>query len=549
MAPSVSLSLLQQGQQITRNDYSWTTLGTPADVTFGFRASTSTIGNEAATFGRFNPNEVLATRIALQEWTDVANIRFIDAGGSGFTDNATTLFATFNGTGTSAGHAYLPVNKNTAPTSPRATLAEPSPRRRTPTSVSAATSSRPSSTIGPRDRFVPSGDYNAGDEGVPATYQASPVHPRSAAVHDHEHFFCGQHRASYLCLGGDDCRVDPGPRRHHRRATLYGAAMTTRTGDNIYGFNSNSAIKRISDVNPQVVFTIYDNGGINMLDLSGYATNQAIDLRQGEFSNAGALIKNISIAPGTIVQNARGGSGNDAILANGSDNAIQGGPGNDLIDGGAGINTAFYSGASGNYIVTLNASTGVVTATVQDKTGVDGTDIITNIQHLRFADALVTAPRLGAAASLSEDAPAAASSPNITDLDLTQVLEAASLSPAAFSDLAQVFIATLERAPDALGLDYWAGRLVEGTSLREVAASIAGSAEARALLPATLGAGEFVAAAYNLTFGRAPDAAGLAYWQGELQSGHVSRDMSPNSRVYDLGESSRKIRSAARKSF
>jgi len=63
---------------------------------------------------------------------------------------------------------------------------------------------------------------------------------------------------------------------------------------------------------------------------------QAIDLRQGEFTTAGALIKNISIALGTIVQNAKGGIGNDAIMGNDANNAIVGGPGNDLIDGGAG---------------------------------------------------------------------------------------------------------------------------------------------------------------------------------------------------------------------
>src|SRR4051794_30115816 len=118
MPPTSSLSLIEQGQQITRNNYSWTTLGSAAAVTFGFRAFTPAARNEAATFSRFNANEVLATRIALQEWSDVANIRFIDAGGGGYTDNATMLFANFAGGPNSAGHAYLPINKNLTPTSP-----------------------------------------------------------------------------------------------------------------------------------------------------------------------------------------------------------------------------------------------------------------------------------------------------------------------------------------------------------------------------------------------------------------------------------------------
>jgi serralysin len=51
---------------------------------------------------------------------------------------------------------------------------------------------------------------------------------------------------------------------------LYGVATTTRLGDNTYGFNSNSGAQyNIRAINPQVVFTIYDNGGTNTLDLSG----------------------------------------------------------------------------------------------------------------------------------------------------------------------------------------------------------------------------------------------------------------------------------------
>lgn len=549
MAPTISLSLLQQGQQITRNDFSWTTLGSSADITFGFRASTPGSGSEAATFSRFNANEVLATRIALQEWSDVANIRFIDAGGSGYTDNATMLFANFTGGSNSAGHAYFPVNKNLAPTSPEGD-----------TWLNLTASPYNNFGFGSYDFYTivheighaiglaHPGDYNAGDEGVPATYQASAQYIQDSRQYSvMSYFFASNTGASYGAPDGTTVSASTPLLADITAAQrLYGATTTTRMGDNTYGFNSNAGDQyRISAVNPQVVFTIYDNGGINTLDLSGYATNQVIDLRPGEFSNAGALTKNISIALGTVVQNARGGAGNDAIVGNASDNAIAGGAGNDLIDGGAGINSAFYSGHSGNYIVTLRAGSGPVTATVQDKTGVDGTDIVTNIQHLRFVDTTLSAPAgaaaapagsVGSAGSGGFDAlpafaafdgvgpSAAAALADLSDLDLTQVLEAASLSPAAFSDLAQIFIASLNRAPDAYGFDYWAGRLVEGASLREVAVGIASSAEARGLLPLTLGTSEFVAASYYLAFGRAPDAAGLAYWQGVLQSGEVTRD-------------------------
>jgi serralysin len=117
-----SLSLHDQGAQITRNDFSWSTLGTPATMTYAFRASAPTSPpagvNEAVNFSRFNANEILAIKIALQEWSDVARIQFVEVGGGDFTDNATMLFSNFRTPAISSGHAYLPATSNTAPTSP-----------------------------------------------------------------------------------------------------------------------------------------------------------------------------------------------------------------------------------------------------------------------------------------------------------------------------------------------------------------------------------------------------------------------------------------------
>jgi hypothetical protein len=522
MPPTVSLSLLEQGQQITRNDYSWTqALGTPVSVSYGFRSTTpGTANNEGLTFSRFNANEIVATRIALQEWSDVANIRFIDVAGANYTDDATMLFSNFFGGPNSAGHAYLPINKNTAPTSSEGdTWLNLTSSSYNNFGFGSFDFSTIIHEIGHAIGLSHPGDYNAGDEGVPATYAASAQYIQDSRQYTTMSYFFASNTGANFTVPGVGTVAASTPLLADITAAqrLYGAATTTRTGDNVYGFNSNSGEQySISAASPQVVFTIYDNGGANTLDLSGYGTNQVIDLRQGEFSSAGVLTKNISIALGTVVQNARGGSGSDSILGNASDNAISGGPGNDVIDGGAGINTAFYSGRSGNYIVTLRAGTGTVAATVMDKTGVDGTDLISNIQHLRFADTTISP------AALSELS--AASSPLIVDLDLTQVLEAVTLSPAVFADLAKIFIATLVRAPDALGFDYWAGRLVEGATLRDVATAIANSDEARVLLPTALSNHDFVVAAYQLALGRAPDAAGLAYWQGALQSGTAARE-------------------------
>lgn len=125
---------------------------------------------------------------------------------------------------------------------------------------------------------------------------------------------------------------------------LYGANMETRTGDTVYGFNTNAG-RQVYDLSlyPQSVFTIWDAGGHDRLDLSGYASGSTIDLHGGGFSDAGGLTDNISIAQGARIEDARGGAGNDVIIVNSASNSVWGGGGADTFvvqnptDAGAGL--------------------------------------------------------------------------------------------------------------------------------------------------------------------------------------------------------------------
>ena len=119
--------------------------------------------------------------------------------------------------------------------------------------------------------------------------------------------------------------------------SIYGAASSTRTGDTVYGFNSNAgAVFNFSAYSPAPALTIYDNGGNDTLDCSGYSSAQVIDLRPGAFSSVGGLVNNIGIALNAIIEKAIGGSGNDTLIANNAGCTLSGGGGGDTLAGGAG---------------------------------------------------------------------------------------------------------------------------------------------------------------------------------------------------------------------
>ncbi|MFL6837919.1 MAG: M10 family metallopeptidase C-terminal domain-containing protein, partial [Bradyrhizobium sp.] len=118
--------------------------------------------------------------------------------------------------------------------------------------------------------------------------------------------------------------------------SIYGAA-STRTGDSVYGFHSNAgSVFDFGAYSQAPALTIYDSGGNDTLDCSGYSAAQTIDLHSGAFSSVGGLVHNIGIALNAIVENAIGGSGNDTLIANGAGCTLSGGAGNDTLIGGAG---------------------------------------------------------------------------------------------------------------------------------------------------------------------------------------------------------------------
>ena len=151
---------------------------------------------------------------------------------------------------------------------------------------------------------------------------------------------------------------------------FYGANGQTRSGDNVYGFNSTET--GVLDFEgtffnqgiPPPSLAIYDAGGTDTLDFSSYSANQVISLVEGSFSSIGdnintgdpedPLINNITIAVGTVIENAIGGSGDDSFIGNDSDNVFIGNGGNDTYTGGAGNDMVILALSQSRYIISVD---------------------------------------------------------------------------------------------------------------------------------------------------------------------------------------------------
>jgi serralysin len=180
----------------------------------------------------------------------------------------------------------------------------------------------------------------------------------------------------------------------------YGADPTTRVGDTTYGFHANAG-ESVYDFtqNHAPYLSIYDAGGADTLDLSGANSGVFLDLRPGSFSSAAVAptlaqanaateqfnaatdasqgdfplwtqagldayvaavehnrsvqiesatgvagvnalsFENISIAYGTIIENAVGGAARDYLVGNQVGNVLNGNGGDDVLDGLGGSDT------------------------------------------------------------------------------------------------------------------------------------------------------------------------------------------------------------------
>ncbi len=335
--------------QISRNGAGWMSdFGEGAVITYAYRATApGAMPDDTAGFSTFTAAQILATELALAAWASVANITFVRVNdGSGYSNNATMLFGNYSsGAAGAAAFAYLPRYADTSAAGVEGDIW---------VNISQTDNQNPSlgtygfqtilHEIGHALGLSHPGDYNAGGGGGPITY------PGSADFYGDTTMFTIMSYFTASQTGGLYNTYASLPQVFDITAIqrLYGANMTTRSGDTTYGFNSNTGVTEytITSASQQSVFTVWDGGGNDTLDFSGYTVGGTIDLRQESFSSVGPRIGgtqiarfNVTIAHGVVIENAIGGSGDDIIIGNDANNTLDGRGGFDSLSGGLGDDT------------------------------------------------------------------------------------------------------------------------------------------------------------------------------------------------------------------
>lgn len=298
---------------------------------------------------------------------------------------------------------------------------------------------------------------------------------------------------------------------------LYGANMNYHSGDDVYTFAPHTPFLR----------TIWDGGGNDTISVANFSAGCVIDLQQGHYSSITYIpdsttglhwntappqdtyhgVDNLAIAFGCVIENATGGSGNDTLIGNDGNNRLTGGAGSNALDGGAGVDTAVYTENYSAYV--LKAGAGGYTVTANDGSQ---TDSLTNIERLQFAD---------------------------VTLALTPAGAAGDAQTAAYADLAQKFyIAYFGRPADPAGLASMVAQLAAAdapssstnafvaayntnSTVKAIIDSFGASAESARLYNGDTA--DFVTDLYLHVLGRAPAAAGMAFWTTALDNGSLAR--------------------------
>jgi Ca2+-binding RTX toxin-like protein len=201
-----------------------------------------------------------------------------------------------------------------------------------------------------------------------------------------------------------------------------------------------------------------------------------------------AVSAGMAAATTTYIEDVVGGSGNDTLIGGNIANSIYGGAGNDTltgnggndkITGGDGVDTAKYSGNHADYSVTLLADSTYEVTDLRAGSA-DGTDILSGVETLTFADESVNLVLVDPVAQAAAEAAAQAAAQAAADA----AAHAAEI--AAAKAAAEAAAPTAQAAANAAAANAAAAHTAQ-TAASAYAAGTAAQAQAAAAQSAAIG--------------------------------------------------------------
>ncbi|MER2267592.1 DUF4214 domain-containing protein [Methylobacterium oxalidis] len=361
--------------------------------------------------------------------------------------------------------------------------------------------------------------------------------------------------------------------------------VTDRAGGQVGTLNSwrLQAIGDAATTNDTYIYTneakgskvLVDMAGSDTLNLAAVTSDTHLDLTPGSTSSIGG--QTLTLSSDTLIESAWLGDGQDQVTGNTAANTLHGGRGNDVLLGKAGADTLdggadddrleggtgadlLIGGTGRDTFVFRSAADSFAGATDQisdfthlvdaiDLSGIDAIPGTANTPDpfvwiggspfdgrpgaIRFSNGLLSADTDGDRVVDLQIA-SAGDSIDLADLraGLTLVVTA---DPAAFGVVAgstqsfggqiyALYAGLLGRAPDTLGLEFWADRFEHGATARDLGQLFLDSAEGQARAGA-LSSADFVNQLYGAALGRPADSGGLAYWTDRLEHGAARIDV------------------------
>lgn len=237
-----------------------------------------------------------------------------------------------------------------------------------------------------------------------------------------------------------------------------------------------------------------------------------VDLEAGtstdKFGDTDTLISIEQVRGSDFADQIKGDGQNNRLRGEEGDDTLEGGAGDDQLRGDVGVDTAVFEGDQSNY--SLSISSNEITITDRRVDG-QGSDELRDIEILDFGTEL----------AIFGDGP----------MSLDTFDDAASLSASEFSSIVELYIAYFNRAPDAIGLNFWASSFARGeVDVAQMAELFFDQPETRAAYTDVLDATgsqisdipAFVTAVYSNVLGRAFDEEGRDFWVGALESGGIT---------------------------